>query len=182
MRRYKIKVLEKAVIIGIILLWKYLPVFTVLSMAAGLTTGVYFFSQAISVAEAQEEADYVINQLENHSINGPVAYDWEMKDSTYRVYGTSPEMATACAKAFCERIESAGYKAMVYAGKYVGYLKFDLSELTDYDFWYPEYKSAASTASYPSFCYQMDYWQYSSSLTVKGISGKVDGNLHFIWN
>ena len=152
------------------------------AMAAGLTTGVYFFSQAISVAEAQEEADYVINQLENHSINGPVAYDWEMKDSTYRVYGTSPEMATACAKAFCERIESAGYKAMVYAGKYVGYLKFDLSELTDYDFWYPEYKSAASTASYPSFCYQMDYWQYSSSLTVKGISGKVDGNLHFIWN
>ena len=152
------------------------------AMAAGLATGVYFFSQAISVEEAQEEADFVINQLKNHSINGPVAYDWEMKDSSYRVYGTTPEMATACAKAFCERIEAAGYKAMVYAGKYVGYLKFDLSELTDYDFWYPEYKSAASTASYPSFCYQMDYWQYSSSLTVNGITGKVDGNLHFIWN
>ena len=152
------------------------------AMAAGLTTGVYFFSQAITVEEAEEEADFVISLLQNHTINGPVAYDWEMKDSTYRVYGTSPEMATACAKAFCERIESAGYKAMVYAGKYVGYLKFDLSQLTDYDFWYPEYKSASSTASYPSFCYQMDYWQYSSSLSVSGISGKVDGNLRFIWN
>ena len=152
------------------------------AMAAGLTTGVYFFSQAITVQEAQEEADFVIRQLKDHPINGPVAFDWEMKDKTYRVYGTSPEVATACAKAFCERIEAAGYKAMVYAGKYVGYLKFDLSELKDYDLWYPEYKYPTSSTSYPSFYYQMDYWQYTDGLAVSGIGGKVDGNLRFIRN
>lgn len=152
------------------------------AMAAGLNTGVYFFSQAISVEEAQEEADFVINLLQEHPINGPVAFDWEMKDSSYRVYGTSAETATACAKAFCQRIEEAGYPAMVYFSKYVGYLKFDLSQLKDYDFWYPEYKSPASTTSYPSFYYQMDYWQYANSLTVDGIGGSVDGDLHFIWN
>ena len=78
---------------------------------------MYFFAQAITVEEAIEEADYVISLLDGlDAINGPVAYDWEMHDSTYRVYGTTPEMATACAVAFCQRIEDAGYTPMVYAG------------------------------------------------------------------
>jgi hypothetical protein len=101
------------------------------AMAAGIETGAYFFSQATSVTEAVEEADYVLDLLKNHAINGPIAYDWEMKDSTYRVYGTSRETATACALAFCQRIESAGYRAIIYPSKYVGYVKFDLSQLQD---------------------------------------------------
>ena len=99
------------------------------AMAAGLDTGVYFFSQAITVAEAVEEANYVISLLGGRKLTGPVAYDWEMHDSTYRVYGTSSAMATACAKAFCETIEAAGYQAMVYTSSYVAYNKFDLSVL-----------------------------------------------------
>ena len=63
------------------------------AMRAGLETGVYFFAQAVTVEEAIEEADYVISLLDGLDINGPVAYDWEMHDSTYRVYGTTPEMA-----------------------------------------------------------------------------------------
>ena len=102
------------------------------AMAAGIETGVYFFAQAITVEEAIEEADFVISLLEGHEIDGPVAYDWEMHDSTYRVYGTTPEMATACAVAFCERIEEAGYDAMVYAGQYVSYIKYDQGALEPY--------------------------------------------------
>ena len=71
------------------------------AMAQGIQTGVYIFAQAKTIAEAVEEADFVIARLRGHKINGPVSYDWEMKDSSYRVYGTSPEMATACAVAFC---------------------------------------------------------------------------------
>ena len=55
------------------------------AMRAGLETGVYFFAQAVTVEEAIEEADYVISLLDGLDINGPVAYDWEMHDSTYRV-------------------------------------------------------------------------------------------------
>ena len=149
-------------------------------MAAGIETGVYFFAQAITVEEAIEEADFVINLLKNHEIDGPVAYDWEMHDSSYRVYGTSPEMATACAIAFCQRIEEAGYDAMVYAGQYVSYIKYDQGALEPYLSWYPEYKSASSELLYPTLYYQMDYWQYSSSCTVAGIGGNVDVNLQFI--
>ena len=94
------------------------------AIAAGLDVGVYFFSQAITVEEAIEEAEFVLELLEDLEIDGPVAYDWEMHDSTYRVYGTAPEMATACAVAFCERVEAAGYTPMVYAGQYVSYIKY----------------------------------------------------------
>ena len=150
------------------------------AMAAGLETGVYFFAQAITVEEAIEEADFVIELLRDHEIDGPVAYDWEMHDSSYRVYGTSPEMATACAVAFCKRIEEAGYEAMVYAGQYVSYIKYDQGAISPYLSWYPEYKSASSEKLYPTFYYQMNYWQFSSSCTVDGIGGRVDGNLQFI--
>ena len=150
------------------------------AMAAGIETGVYFFAQAITVEEAIEEADFVISLLEDHEIDGPVAYDWEMHDSSYRVYGTTPEMATACAIAFCERIEEAGYDAMVYAGQYVSYIKYDQGALEPYLSWYPEYKSESSELLYPTLYYQMDYWQYTSSCSVAGIGGRVDANLQFI--
>ncbi len=150
------------------------------AMAAGIETGVYFFAQAITVEEAIEEADFVISLLEGHEIDGPVAYDWEMHDSSYRVYGTTPEMATACAIAFCERIEEAGYDAMVYAGQYVSYIKYDQGALEPYLSWYPEYKNETSEQLYPTLYYHRNYWQYSSSAKVDGIGGNVDVNLQFI--
>ena len=150
------------------------------AMAAGLETGVYFFAQAITVEEAIEEADFVIELLRDHEIDGPVAYDWEMHDSSYRVYGTSPEMATACAIAFCERIKEAGYTPMIYARQYVSYIKYDQGAISQYLSWYPEYKSDKSEKLYPTFYYQMDYWQFSSNCYVNGIGGRVDGNLQFI--
>ena len=124
--------------------------------------------------------DFVIEQLKGHEIDGPVAYDWEMKDSTYRVYGTSPEMATACAIAFCRRIEDAGYTPMIYAGKYVSYVKYDQGAIDGYLRWYPEYKSEKSEVLAPTICYQMDYWQFSSGCSIAGIGGRVDANLHLI--
>ena len=150
------------------------------AMRAGLETGVYFFAQAVTVEEAIEEADYVISLLDGLDINGPVAYDWEMHDSTYRVYGTSPEMATACAVAFCERIKDAGYTPMVYGGTYVTYMKYDQGALADYLSWYPENKSEKSEKLCPTLVYHMDYWQFSSSRAVAGINGRVDMNIQFI--
>ena len=150
------------------------------AMEAGIETGVYFFAQAITVEEAIEEAEFVLELLEDHEIDGPVAYDWEMHDSSYRVYGTTPEMATACAIAFCQRIEEAGYEAMIYAGQYVSYIKYDQGAIEPYLAWYPEYKSDKSKKLYPTFYYQVDYWQFSSNCTIDGIGGRVDANLQFI--
>lgn len=150
------------------------------AMEAGIKTGVYFFAQAITVEEAIEEAEFVLELLEDYDIDGPVAYDWEMHDSSYRVYGTTPEMATACAVAFCQRIEEAGYDAMVYAGQYVSYIKYDQGAIEPYLSWYPEYKSDKSEKLYPTFYYQVDYWQFSSNCIIDGIGGRVDANIQFI--
>ena len=149
-------------------------------MEAGLETGAYIFSQAITVEEAIEEADMVIELLEDLEIDGPVAYDWEMGNSSFRVYGIAPEMATACAVAFCERIREAGYTPMVYGSSYVSYAKYDQGALADYLYWYPEYKSDESEVLAPQLYYQMDYWQFSSNCYVDGIGGRVDGNIQFL--
>lgn len=150
------------------------------AMAAGIETGVYFFAQAITVEEAIEEADFVIDCLRGLNINGPVAYDWEMHDSTYRVYGTAPEMATACAVAFCQRIQEAGYTPMVYGGQYVSYVKYDQGALAPYLYWYPEYKRESSEKLCPTFYYQPDYWQFTDNCSIAGIGGRVDANIQFI--
>ena len=150
------------------------------AMDAGIETGVYFFAQAITVEEALEEADFVIERLRDLNINGPVVYDWEMGTKQYRVYGLAPEMATACAIAFCERIAEAGYTPMIYEGKYVGYMKYDQGAIAPYLHWYPEYKTASSESLYPTFHYQMNYWQFTDSCSIEGIGGRVDANLQFI--
>lgn len=150
------------------------------AMAAGIETGVYFFAQAITVEEAIEEADFVIERLRGLNINGPVVYDWEMGDSSYRVYGIEPEMATACAIAFCRRIQEAGYTPMIYQSSYVAYMKYDQSAVAPYLQWYPEYKSESSELLYPTLYYQPDYWQFSSKCSVAGITGNVDVNIQFI--
>ena len=150
------------------------------AMAAGIETGVYFFAQAITVEEAIEEADFVIQCLQGLEINGPVAYDWEMGNSSYRVYGIAPEMATACAVAFCKRIQEAGYTPMVYQSSYVGYIKYDQGAIAPYLCWYPEYKSDKSEKLCPTYYYQPDYWQFSSKCSIAGIGGNVDVNIQFI--
>ena len=150
------------------------------AMAAGIETGVYFFAQAITVEEAIEEAEFVIQCLQGLQINGPVAYDWEMGNSSYRVYGIAPEMATACAIAFCKRIQEAGYTPMIYQSSYVAYTKYDQGAIAPYLCWYPEYKSDSSEKLCPTLYYQPDYWQFSSKCSVAGIGGNVDANIQFI--
>ena len=150
------------------------------AMDAGIETGVYFFAQAITVEEAIEEADFVIEHLRGLNINGPVAYDWEINAKNYRAYDTAPEMATACAIAFCKRIQEAGYTPMIYGGQMVSYLKYDRGAMAPYLYWYPEYKSESTERLYPTTYYQMDYWQFSSKCSIAGISGNVDANIQFI--
>ena len=42
----------------------------------GLKVGCYFFSQAVSVEEAQEEADFVLTLLDGREMDLPVVFDW----------------------------------------------------------------------------------------------------------
>ena len=145
--------------------------------AAGIKVGVYFFSQAVSVEEAQEEARFVLDKLivNQISLDYPVVYDWEIVSSkTARTANMDPVVLTDCALAFCQAVEAEWFTPMIYCGREVAYTMYDLSRLTDYDLWYPQY------ASQPSMYYDYRIWQYTDSGSVPGISGKVDMDLAFI--
>ena len=147
---------------------------------AGIETGVYFFSQAITVQEALEEADFVLDCLRGYPITGPVGYDWEVVSRTYRNRGADDETATACALAFCQRIESGGYTPIIYATRETFYYSFDMGVLSPYMIWYPQYPKGGGSSRYPNFYYQMDMWQFSDSCPVDGIGKRVDANLWFV--
>lgn len=135
----------------------------------GLQVGAYIFSQAITVEEAVQEADFLLEILAGKPIDGPVVFDWEVigtKDA--RTYGLDTQTLCAAANAFCRRIEQAGYTPMVYFNSYAGYVKYDLSEIMEYDFWFAQYKEQ------PDFYYNFQMWQYTSSGKVSGIDGNVD--------
>lgn len=143
---------------------------------AGLDVGVYFYSQAVNVAEAIAEAKYVLKEIEGHDITLPVMYDWEKLEDIEdaRTNELDPSIVGDCGIAFCETIRAAGYDAGIYFNRQLGYYSFDLSRLKDFKFW------LAVPGDYPDFYYAGNIWQYSDKGEVPGIDGDVDMNLMFI--
>ena len=141
---------------------------------AGLGVGVYFFSQALTQEEAEEEARTVLAQLADYQIDYPIYYDWEpISDENARTATISATEITSCAQRFCQTIEQAGYRAGVYFNLDIALSYYHLTDLMDYEFWLAEYQD---TPSYP-FAFGM--WQYTDQGSVPGVEGGVDMNLCF---
>lgn len=144
------------------------------ALEAGLDVGVYFFSQATTVLEAEEETDFVLENLRGYPITFPVVFDWEFVTADQaRTHEMEGEALTDCALAFCELVATAGYTPMVYFNQDIGYFYYQLDELDQYPFWLAEYDSK------PDFFYDFEIWQYTHTGTVPGIQGSVDLNLAF---
>lgn len=144
--------------------------------AAGIKVGVYFFSQAVTVAEAEEEALFVLENLAGAALDYPVVFDWEtISGAKARTDGMDGDVLTDCAIAFCETVAMGGYIPMIYYGLHLGYEMYDLNRLTAYDVWYPQYG-----VKKPGMYYDYRIWQYTDRGTVPGIDTKVDMNLAFI--
>ena len=142
--------------------------------AAGIKVGAYFYSQATTNAEAEEEAEYAKQVLGDIQLDYPLAYDWEIvKDDNARTDKVTSTQATECAVAFCEKVKSFGYIPMIYSASREFYFKYDLSRLKDYELWLVQY------ADKPDFYYKFSMWQYSESGHIDGIDGSVDLNISF---
>ena len=140
---------------------------------AGIPTGAYFFSQAISTKEALEEAEYALSLLEGYTLTYPLIYDWEYLGEEARTADVDARTLTDCIKTFCSRVEEAGFQSMIYFNPHFHENEvLYLEELTDYHFWLAMYDTQMD---YP---YQIDMWQYSCTGTVPGITGEVDLNLY----
>lgn len=144
------------------------------ALEAGLDVGVYFFSQAVSAAEAVEEAEFVMDNLAPYKITGPVVYDTEeIKWDTARTDDNTKQEFTNFCKVFCDTVEQAGYDPMIYSNMKWMAFTLDMSELSEYDFWYADYHEI------PQCPYDYKIWQYSEEGVVPGINANVDMDLWF---
>ena len=148
------------------------------ALSNGMEVGVYFFSQALTPAEAVEEANQLLEWIGDYPVTYPVVFDWEEQDyDDSRTQGADGNTVTACALAFCKVIEDAGYIPMAYGSPTKVYSGGILLEyLQDYPFWLANYtRNTAPT----TFRYHYNIWQYSSTGRVDGINGNVDLNICF---
>lgn len=146
--------------------------------AAGLDTGAYFFSQAVTEDEAVEEANFTVGALMNYGATYPVAIDVEwIENDKARTDKLTPKERTELTVKFCETIKSFGYKPMIYATRDMLIAGLLPDELKDYDVWLSDdYRPEVGT-DYP---YEFDMWQYTKKGNVDGIPGEVDVNLCFV--
>ena len=143
------------------------------ALEAGLQVGVYFFSQATSVEEALEEAEFVLARIRQYDITLPVVFDWEYVSEEARTANVDPRTLTDCYLAFCGKMEEEGYTPMPYFNSYQSRKMMYLTELEQYPFWLALY---SDRMTYP---YRIEMWQYTDSGKVPGIEGSVDINLMF---
>lgn len=139
-----------------------------------IDVGVYFFTQATSIEEAEEEAQYVLDALEPYQIEYPVVIDVEaVSNANARTKDLTKEERTQYCIAFCDMIREAGYTPMIYGNMKTFMLMLDLEQLEDYDKWVAFYDEPMY---YP---YDFKIWQYTDEGKVAGIKGDVDLNISF---
>ncbi len=142
--------------------------------AAGIKVGVYIFSQAINEEELLEEANFVLEKIAPYKVECPVVYDVEKVSSADgRMNALSVEERTRLTLLFCQTIENAGYKPMIYHNMEMGAMLLDLAQLENYDKWFAYYNQ---DMYYP---YEYKVLQYSEKGSVNGISTAVDLNISF---
>lgn len=144
------------------------------ALQAGIKVGVYFYSQAITDEELLEEANLVLEKVKPYNIELPIVFDVEkVSGGKGRANELSVEERTRLTALFCQTIQDAGYKPMIYHNMEMGTLMLDLGQLEQYDKWFAYYND---DLYYP---YAYKVWQYSEKGAVDGINEEVDLNIWF---
>ncbi len=146
---------------------------------AGIMKGVYFYSQAITPEEAEEEADYLLELVKDYDIEMPLAIDFEIYEGGRLDQAIQTgEMAYASAYhdivlAFCDRVEKAGYESCVYASYDMLTNYMDSNMIGDEaTIWASQYGSKCDVEG------EYMFWQCAEDAEISGIKGPVD---HDIW-
>ncbi|MDO5401323.1 MAG: glycoside hydrolase family 25 protein [Eubacteriales bacterium] len=140
--------------------------------AAGLDVGAYFFSQALSIHEVDQEIEYMLEILGDHRLDMPIILDWEIPADNARTVGMDPRTLTDLQLHFCQVMTEKGYQPMVYFNWHQSENLYFLSEMEDYPFWLALYQDRMT---YP---WKVEMWQYTDNGRVPGIEGPVDVNVY----
>lgn len=131
----------------------------------GLGVGAYHYFYATNEKEAIEEAKFFLETIKGKQFDYPLAIDVEEAS----IAGAGKDALTTAVIAFCEVVENAGYYISVYANPSWLNNYLDAEKLKPYDLWLAHWDIAEPSR-------ECGMWQYTSSGTVAGISGRVDMN------
>lgn len=144
---------------------------------AGMGIGVSFYSQAINEEEAIEEANLVVQALQQAEIKPdyPVIFDLELvNNDKSRTENLTKTQLTSITKAFCNTISQNGYTPAVYGNKYWLLRKLDLTQLSGYNIW------LSMEGDVPDYPYEFAMWEYKQDAKIDGIAGNVSLSISFI--
>lgn len=129
---------------------------------------VYLYSYATNTKMVDSEVSHALRLIGNHK---PFCVFYDMEDGS--TAGLGKNNLTEFAKRFCEAVKAKGFKVGVYANQnwFRNYL--DVKSLSDagHSIWCAKYSTEQ-----PNIAAPFDIWQYTSSGSVDGISGRVDMN------
>lgn len=145
------------------------------AVAAGLDVGVYFYSQALDEKEASEEASFVISRLAGRELQLPVVIDVEdPADVNVRTAAMQSDEYTTVVKKFMSDIEAEGYDTALYTNLYGETYMMNMYNLDGVKIWFSGFSETPNTE------YTFDFWQYTNTGIVDGISGDVDLDIQML--
>lgn len=134
----------------------------------GIPVGAYLYSYATNDSMAKSELNHFLRLIKGHTFQLPLYIDLEQSGTQNQAPNT--------AKIVCEGLKAAGYTPGIYANLnwWTNYLG-SVSNL-GYSKWIARYANLAEDYYKGSY----DIWQYSSSGSVPGLSGRIDMNHCYI--
>lgn len=133
--------------------------------AQGIPVGAYWYSYALTPAEAEAEARVFLQAIAGKQFEFPVYFDIEEKSTL----NTGSKNVSAIVKAFCNTMEKAGYWCGVYASRSHVQTYFDSEIKNRYSMWIAEWGSKLNYSGG-----EVGMWQYSDKGKVAGIGCAVD--------
>ena len=140
--------------------------------AAGLKVGAYFFSQALSTKEVDQEIAYILKLLDGRNLDLPIVLDWEIPAANARTAKMDRRTLTDLQIHFIQEMKALGMEPMVYFNWHQSENLYYLNELEDAPFWLALYQDRMT------FPWKVEYWQYTDKGQVPGINGPVDLNVY----
>lgn len=136
--------------------------------------GVYHFSYALTRYEAENEAEIAVKNVKEAGLPDDtiIFFDYEYDSVRYaKGYGYNPDKKTCTdfTKAFCDKVEVAGYRPGVYYNVDFENNWYEKWLLAKYVRWVADWRDGQT---HPEAAIH----QYSSKGIVPGIGGEVDMN------
>ena len=145
-----------------------------------IPVGIYLYSYATNIDDAEKEAELVLNNINGLKIEYPIFIDMEDADKYKAKRNVSNETCIDICEKFCLEIENAGYYAMVYASS--SWWKNQLAGLTRFDKWVAHWPTSGgkqkgnATSPDGENANNCGIWQFTSQGTLNGYNGNLDMN------